>query len=588
MAREDYDPLAPKEYDPRLAAKNAAWIKESGFVVPTTQEEADAQWQAKLAAHSKSNWIDKTLKYAPAVMLGGAALQAGLAGAGAASAGTTGATTAGTAATGTAAAGAEGLSLAGTYGGAGSLGSSSLLTGGTLGTTATTTGAAGYGGLGITAAGGGTAALGTIAPGAAGSESLAATGTATAPTASAATPTLSSVPAGASPMSGLSASDWIGLGGLAMSVINKPDAPDTSGINAAAQSNAAIAGRQQDLAEKQYADQMALFNEWKPMLTQQLQSSITAQQASTARSDQQWADYLKTWQPVEQQLAQKSLDYASPGRQAQAAQEAAGGVAAQYDTARSSGREDMIRAGLDPSAITSLESSGRLLEAKDKAGAANTARRTVESQGLAYLDNAAKFGRNMTSTGLAAAGLAGQQGGQVQSGYSSLVNATGAPAASASPLFQSAVSANNSSGSLYGNAAGMDAEGSINNSNYWLGTLGGVGKLYGMAGGFTSSKKAKHIGKKVDTGKAGDDVEDAKVVRWSYKDGHGDGNTKDRMGPTAEDLHRVSPEVSDGKSVDAISMLGLHHAAVGGHNKKLRDQDKRLARLEKRIGLAAA
>ena len=283
-------------------------------------------------------------------------------------------------------------------------------------------------------------------------------------------------------MSGLSTSDWIGLGGLAMSVINKPDAPDTSGINAAAQSNAAIADRQQTLAEKQYADQMALFNEWKPMLTQQLQSSITAQQASTARSDQQWADYLATWQPVEKQLATQSLNYATPGRQEQAASEAASGVAGQYDAARASSREDMIRAGLDPTSIATMEASGRLNEAKDKAGAANSARRTVESQGLAYLDNAARFGRNMTSTGLAAAGLAGQQGGQVQSGYSSLVNATGAPAASASPLFQSAVSANNSSGSLYGNAAGLDAEGSINNSNYWLGTLGGIGKLYGMYG----------------------------------------------------------------------------------------------------------
>ena len=283
-------------------------------------------------------------------------------------------------------------------------------------------------------------------------------------------------------MSGLSTSDWIGLGGLAMSVINKPDAPDTSGINAAAQSNAAIADRQQTLAEKQYADQMALFNEWKPMLTQQLQSSITAQQASTARSDQQWADYLATWQPVEKQLATQSLNYATPGRQEQAASEAASGVAGQYDAARASSREDMIRAGLDPTSIATMEAPGRPNEAQDKAGAANSARRTVESQGLAYLDNAARFGRNMTSTGLAAAGLAGQQGGQVQSGYTSLVNATGAPAAAASPLFQSAVGANNSAGSLYGNAAGLDADGRINNSNYWLGTLGGIGKLYGMYG----------------------------------------------------------------------------------------------------------
>ena len=277
---------------------------------------------------------------------------------------------------------------------------------------------------------------------------------------------------GASAMSTLG--DWVNLGGLVNSVFNKPDAPDTSGMNAAAQANSAIAGRQQDLAEKQYADQMALFNEFKPMLVQQMQTAITEQGKSTARADDQWNNYLTTFRPAEQALVQKAMEYDTPGRREQAAQEAAGGVAGQYDTARASSREDMIRAGLDPSAMASMEASGRLIEAKDKAGAANTARRTVESQGLAYLDNAARFGRNMTSTGLAAAGLAGQQGAQAQQGYGTLANASAAPAAAAAPLFQSAVSANNSAGSLYGNIAGLQSAGELQNFNNTMGTLAGL------------------------------------------------------------------------------------------------------------------
>lgn len=247
-----------------------------------------------------------------------------------------------------------------------------------------------------------------------------------------------------------------------------PAAPDTSGINNAAEKNADIAGRAQTLAETQYADQMKLWNEWSPMLKEQLQKSITAQDASTARSDQQWQDYTKTWQPVEKQLAEKSLAFASPERANQEAATAQAGVAQQYDAARTSSREDMIRAGLDPSAITSLEASGRLLEAKDKAGAANTARRTVESQGLAYLDNAARFGRNMTSTGLAAAGLANQQGSSVQSGYGNLVQAQAAPTAGAIQGLGTAANINQGAGSLFSNAAGLDAQGSINSSNYAL------------------------------------------------------------------------------------------------------------------------
>lgn len=334
--------------------------------------------------------------------------------------------------------------------------------------------AAGGGGAGAVGAGSTAAGLASAAPGGGFWNGTNFTGTA--PMAgSSALGTGGSIGTGTAGASAMSTfGDWIQLGGLVNSVFNRPDAPDTSGMNDAAQRNAAIAGRQQDLAEKQYADQMALFNEFKPMLVQQMQTAITEQGKSTARADDQWNNYLTTFRPAEQALVQKAMEYDTPGRREQAAQEAAGGVAGQYDTARASSREDMIRAGLDPSAMASMEASGRLIEAKDKAGAANTARRTVESQGLAYLDNAARFGRNMTSTGLAAAGLAGQQGAQAQQGYGTLANASAAPAAAAAPLFNSAVGANNSAGSLYGNIAGLQSAGELQNFNNTMGTLAGL------------------------------------------------------------------------------------------------------------------
>jgi hypothetical protein len=43
----------------------------------------------------------------------------------------------------------------------------------------------------------------------------------------------------------------------------------------------------------------------------------------------------------------------------------------------------------------------------------------------------------------------------------------------------------------------------------------------------------------------------------------------------------VAPEVSDGETVDGISMLGLHHASLGDHNK-------RIARLERAASLSDA
>lgn len=384
----------------------------------------------------------------------------------------------------------------------------------------------------------------------------------------------------------MNVSDWINLGGLVNSVVNRPDPIDTGPLERQADRSAAIADRQQTLAEQQYRDQMAIFEQFRPMLMQQIQGSLQDQQLSRERSNQQWADYMSTWRPAEQALAERSLNWASPGRMQAAADEASSAVAGAYDAQRQSSTEDMIRAGLDPSSIASLQAAGRLVEAKDRAGAATGARRTVESQGMAYLDNAARFGRNMPSTGLAAAGLAGQQGQQVQSNYSGLVNATAAPAATASPLFGSAVSAGSSAGGLYGNIANLNNASQNQQRDWDMGTLAGLNQWANGSGWFTSSKKTKHVGSRVRNSLQ--DVEDAKVMRWSYKKGEGDGNTKARMGPMAEDLKRVAPEVSDGKMVDGVSLLGLHHAAIGEASSKLKAQGKEIAALKRKLSLADA
>lgn len=448
-------------------------------------------------------------------------------------------------------------------------------------------------GQGLAAAGGGTAAgAGTISGGggitAAGTTAggtaagVGSTGLGTAATTAAPS-------AGGGLMSGMTASDWINLGGLVYSAANRPDPVDTSGIEAQAARSAGIAERQQTLAEKQYADQLAIFNEFKPLLQQQITGAIEAQNKSNQRSDQQWADYMQTWRPTEQALAEKSLNWATPGRMQAAADEASGAVASNYDAQRTQQREAMIAAGVDPSAITSLEAAGRLVEAKDRAGAATTARRTVESQGMAYLDNAARFGRNMPSTGLAAAGLAGQQGQQAQGAYGTLANASAQPAAAANPIFTSAVGSGNTAAGLYSNAANLQAASQQQQFNHDMGMIGGLNQWANSSrwlGGFTSSKKTKDVKGKVT--RAADKVEKSGVWKWSYKPGLGDADTKDRMGPMAEDLKKVAPEVSDGKRVDGISLLGLHHAAVGDLNRTVKKQAKKIAALERKLSLADA
>lgn len=369
--------------------------------------------------------------------------------------------------------------------------------------------------------------------------------------------------------------DWIQLGGLVNSIVNKPKAPDTSGLNAAATANANIADRQQSLAERQYADSTALFNEFKPFLVQQMQTAASEQQKSIQRSDDQWNSYLTTYRPIEQQMAEKSLNWASEPRMRAEAERAGAEVQGQFDRARTTTSRNLTMAGASPEKVAALEAAGRLEEARAVGAVQGETRRAVEKEGMAYLDNVSRFGRGMPSTGLAAAGLAGSQGAQATNGYGTLANAQAQPAASANPLFNSAVSANNSSGSLFDRVANTQADANLQSFNATMGTLAGLNQWANSGSSwFTSSKKTKHVGGKV-TG-AADKVEDAKVVRWRYKDGEGDGNTKMRMGPMAEDLAAVAPEVSDGKRVDAISLAGLHHAAIGELSREVKALKRRL------------
>jgi hypothetical protein len=322
----------------------------------------------------------------------------------------------------------------------------------------------------------------------------------------------------------------------------------------------------QGLAETQYTDQKALLDQYSPMLKDQLQASIDAQTKSTKQSDDQWSDYTATFRPVEQELAKQSLAYSDPNRIDQEAARAGDMAQTNVDQAQSQNEQSLTMAGASPEKIAALQAAGKLVGAKTVAGAQYQGRTDAQGKAMAYLDNTARFGRNMTSTGIATAQLAGQQGQAATAGYGALSAATGAPAQSAAGLFGGAVNANNAAGSLF-NTQWQQGATAARDSNALLGDVIGAGATYF---GMKSSEKVKDVGAPVDGKRAVQAVEKSPAKHWSYKPGEGDGSTQPRMGPMAESLASAAPEVSDGNTVDAISMLGLHHAAIGKLSKDMR------------------
>lgn len=356
--------------------------------------------------------------------------------------------------------------------------------------------------------------------------------------------------------------------------MDSPDVPDYSQqIN----KQNDITDRQIALSEKAYADQKAMVDKFLPMFQQQAQLNIDQQAQTNARADSMWKSYMDTFQPLEKSFAETAANYDTQGRRDQAAADAAAGVAQQFDVADQTRAEQLAASGADPQMGLALSNASGIEKAKAIAGAQNQARKEVEATGLSLKNAAIGIGRGQVSDGLQAADLALRQGGAGLGAAGGGTTLAAQPYATGSGILGGATSSNLATTNImntgYNNAlAGSQAQ---------MGFLSDIIGAGATAWGMRSSEKAKDMKGKVSDGEALSLLDASPSKRWSYKQGEGDGNTKERIGPTAESL-KGTP-VSDGETIDAISMLGLHHAGLRAVNKKidkLADQVGRLTKQE--------
>lgn len=252
-----------------------------------------------------------------------------------------------------------------------------------------------------------------------------------------------------------------------------------------------------------------------------------------------WADedrtrYQDVFQPLQDQYIADAQSYASPERKASAAAEAGADVALATRQAGEQRQRQQMAMGVNPM-------SGRAINANAKAGtdgalamagAQNLARRNVEQQGQAMQANAINLGNGLAvnpGTSMGLSNGAGQAGfGGAMSGYGQQANILGQQHQMQMQAWQA-------------NQSGIGALGSA------LGTV---------AGAFISSKKVKEDKAPVDALGA---VKKMPVEKWKYKKGEGDGKT--HIGPYAEDFKKATG-IGDGKSIDALSMIGMTMGAV--------------------------
>jgi len=362
-------------------------------------------------------------------------------------------------------------------------------------------------------------------------------------------------------------------------------APDPN-IGDAAKVNAETGREMVKLGREQFDDYKARADRIEPFLTEQMGLQNAVAKDNQARSSAQWDDYVKTYRPIEQRMASDASSWDSAENLDRAAQQAGADVAKGYSGARASAMRDLARSGVNPNSgrFAATAATLGLAEAKDTAGAMNTARDTRKLQGVSMRENVAKFGRNMPSTGIAADQLALSGAAGAASGANNALLTRAQAQNSALPWMTGGVSATNAAGNLalgqyqtqvnaWGQQQQADAQ-----SNAGFGQLLGTGLGLGAKYLMSSSEEVKEDKVPVQGELILAGLDSIPVEAWKYKEGEGDGG--EHIGPYAEDMQEqfgdgVAP---GGKAIDLVSMNGITLAAI-------KELSKKVKRIESEMGL---
>lgn len=355
-------------------------------------------------------------------------------------------------------------------------------------------------------------------------------------------------------------------------ILRCSDAPDTSGINAAAQANSEIAKEALDFYKGIYASDIRPAQEKQQKLADELVTDyLDTSKRQKDFANEQNAYYKSTFQPVEQQMVRDAMEYDSDANVKRATGEAAANVNQQFSNVRGQSARLAGRYGLASTAFSGPQGAAERAQALGAAGAATGAANAVRDKGIALRAGASNFGRNMPNTASNFyAGSNASNNAAFGTGQTAM-NSIGQNAAVVGQGFNTAISGNNSAGSLYGQVAQIEGK-----DNGLFGALGGIaGQFAGSAAG--SAKIASifsDVNMKKDIKPVSDDealaaVKSTPVSRWSYKGGMGD--SARHIGPMAQDVNRTMGEgaAPGGTSIDLISANGINMAATAALARKV-------------------
>lgn len=348
------------------------------------------------------------------------------------------------------------------------------------------------------------------------------------------------------------------------------DAPDQSGINAAALANAELSKESLAWYKQIYAEAAPERAKAAAMNEKVSGAQLDALNTNTALAND-YANYAKTtFRPMEQAIAADANSFNTPERAAQAVGKAQADVNAGFGNAQAQQQRAMSRMGVNPSSgrAMAMQNQAGIAQAAALAGAANKARTDTETLGYARKMDAANLGRGLASNQATSMGVALNAGNSATANAGLTLSQGNQAAAQMGQGFTTAGNLNQSAGNLYGQAAQLQNQANAN-TNAWMGAAGSA--LGGWAsGGFaTSSKDAKKNFKPVSDDQALKSVEKTPVTNWNYKPGEGDGGN--HTGPMAQTVQKNMGEQAapGGKMIDLVTLNGVNMAAIAALSRKV-------------------
>jgi len=358
-------------------------------------------------------------------------------------------------------------------------------------------------------------------------------------------------------------------------------------IGQAAMEQAAIGRELAELGREELLYQRARTDRMDPIYERLLNTAIAESETNAGRAAEQWKQYQDIFQPIENRMADEALNYDNANEVARREGLAAATIARQFDVADGQMSREMGRMGVSPTSSLGIQSMIDQGNARALAtsGAVNKERNDTKLLGMSLRENAARFGRNQTSTGLAASAAALQGGQAATSILGNQLQAGLAPAQQAGNLMGAGSGQIGAAGGLLQSQFNTQVQQQIAANQQQAANQAGLGSLIGTIGGagimkFSSEKAKEHI-RPADDEKALGELEQVAVKDWKYKDGIEDG--AEHSGPIAEDVQQTmgNEAAPGGVGLDLVTMSGKHHSAIRALAKRDRKLEKRIDRLER-------